>query len=97
LRIYGVTRIISSPMEHHATLDRLKNLASKGWRVDFVKNDGNGVIDLSHLTELMTSEGKALFTVLYANNETGVINPIEEFRINAHDHGHLIHIDAVQA
>jgi cysteine desulfurase len=83
-------------MEHHATLDRLHYLKSKGFHVDLVKNDQNGQIDLENLKSLMKGD-KALLSFVHANNETGVINPIKELTRIAHEHGHLVHIDGVQA
>lgn len=97
LSSFGVKRIISSAMEHHATLDRLKYLESKGWEVAYVENDREGRINRDHLKNLLQDPRKALLTILYANNETGVINPIKEFANDVHSAEHLIHVDAVQA
>lgn len=97
LNAFGVKRIISSAMEHHATLDRLKYLESRGWSVVYVENNREGQINREHLITLLQDSPKALVSILFANNETGVINPIKDFSQLANERGHLIHVDAVQA
>jgi cysteine desulfurase len=92
----GVRRIVSSRMEHQATLDRLKHLEERGIEVQFIDNDGNGLLNLGHLEHLLAGE-KSLVSLLFANNETGVINPVKEICELVHSKGHLVHIDAVQA
>jgi cysteine desulfurase len=59
--------------------------------------DGNGVIDLAKLVELLAAARPALVSVMLANNETGVIQPVREVVVCAHRHGALAHCDAVQA
>lgn len=59
--------------------------------------DGNGVVDLAALDALLVEIGPAIVSIMLANNETGVIQPVAEAAGIAHAHGALIHCDAVQA
>jgi cysteine desulfurase len=59
--------------------------------------DGDGVIDLARLAELLATVRPALVSVMLANNETGVIQPVRELVACARRHGALVHCDAVQA
>jgi cysteine desulfurase len=93
----GVKRIVSSPMEHHATLDRLKHLSKKGFEIEFLRNDENGILDLEGLDKLLSVGTKTLVTLLFANNETGAINPIKEIGSIVRKYDHLFHVDGVQA
>lgn len=95
LEAHKITKIISSPLEHHATLDRLKYLAKRGFEVLMIPNDGNGQLDLEFLKTHATTN--TLVTLLSANNEIGTINPIKEIAEISHQKGALIHVDAVQA
>lgn len=97
LRSLGVKNIISSKMEHHATLDRLKYLEKHGFKVHFLNNDENGNLDLFQLDRLLASGSKSLVSLLFANNETGVINPIRKISEIVRKNGQLINIDGVQA
>lgn len=58
--------------------------------------DTNGLIDLAELREALQSNTAALVSLLWANNETGVIQPMREIAALAHEHGALVHADAVQ-
>ena len=69
--------IIISPIEHKSVLMPVKYLAKKGYKVDFLKIDNQGRIDLDHLKKIITS--KTLFVgVIHVNNETGVIQDLAE-------------------
>lgn len=92
---HGIKRIISSPLEHSATLDQLKYLAKHGIEIVWIKNDSEGQLDLDSVSQLV--QNHSLVTILHANNEIGTIHPIKEITQIVHDKGGLIHIDAVQA
>ncbi len=87
--------IVVSAIEHHAVLHPALELRKHGWRVDTVQVNPSGVIDLDHLQTLVSGE-TALVSVMHANNETGVIQPVREAADIAHKHGALLHTDAVQ-
>ncbi len=88
--------IITSAVEHPAVLEPCHVLESRGWRVDYVRVDENGRFDLDELKNLIDGD-TALVSVMWANNETGTIFPIQEIAQIAHAHGALFHTDAVQA
>lgn len=88
-------RLIVSASEHPAVLD---GAAATGLPVDHVPVDGNGVVDLEALADLLKAdERKALISVMTANNETGVLQPVQEIVQLAQTFGALVHTDAVQA
>lgn len=88
--------IITSAVEHPAILEPCRLLESRGWRVDYIGVDENGRFDLEQFKRVIDDQ-TALVSVMWANNETGTIFPIQEIAKIAHDHGALFHTDAVQA
>ena len=88
--------IITSAVEHPAILEPCRVLESRGWRVDFVRVDEQGRLDLEELKNLIDDQ-TALVSVMWANNETGTVFPVKEVAQIAHAHGALFHTDAVQA
>ena len=89
-------RIIISPIEHAAMLSTAKALVKEGFKVDFMKVDSEGVVDLDHLKSIMGSD-VILVACMTANNEVGTIEPIKEIAEIAHGAGALMFTDAVQA
>lgn len=94
----GCTRIITSPIEHHATLHTCTHLSStKGITLEYVKLRENGHVDLQDLEEkLAASPAKTLVTLMHANNEIGNITSIEAVGELCKQHGALFHADTVQ-
>lgn len=88
--------IITTRVEHPAVLNLAKHLQRKGFRVTFLSVDSQGMLDLDELRESIT-EDTALVSIMYANNETGVIFPIEEIGAIVKEKGAVFHCDAVQA
>ncbi len=88
--------IITSKVEHPAVKNLCEYLDRNGYRVTFVPVDGYGNLDLDHLYANLTDE-TAIVSLMWANNETGVIFPIEEIAQRAKAHGAVVHTDAVQA
>ena len=85
----GRTRRLISAIEHPSVL---------GGGGEILPVDTNGIIDLDRLEErLLADDTPALISVMLANNETGVIEPIEDVVAIAHRHGALVHCDAIQA
>ena len=94
----GCTHIISSPIEHHATLHTVQSVEKRGLAtVALVNLLEDGQIDLTHL-ELLLKEapGKTLVTLMHANNEIGNISDVEAIGKLTHEHGALFHSDMVQ-
>ncbi len=92
----GRTHIVTSKIEHHAVLHTCKALEKEGFEVDYVGVDADGVIDLEQLRRTVTDK-TAVVAIMYANNEIGTIEPIEEIIEIAHSKGALMFTDAVQA
>lgn len=88
--------IITSNVEHPAIKNSLERLEKKGYRVTFVPVDTKGRLDTDLVYSSM-SDDTALVTLMWANNETGVIFPIKEIASKARERGILFHTDAVQA
>jgi cysteine desulfurase len=88
--------IITSRVEHPAVLTQCRNLSKRGYRVTELNVDGQGRLDLKELEAALDND-TVLVTLMYANNETGVIFPIEEAARMAKEKGALFHTDAVQA
>ncbi|MDA0239668.1 MAG: cysteine desulfurase family protein [Proteobacteria bacterium] len=87
----GPSRILVSAVEHDSVLAVAEN-------AETIPVDENGLVELDELKRLLEeSDEPTLVCVMYANNETGVIQPVEEIVKIAHDHGALVHCDAVQA
>ncbi|PIP13814.1 MAG: cysteine desulfurase NifS [bacterium (Candidatus Stahlbacteria) CG23_combo_of_CG06-09_8_20_14_all_34_7] len=87
--------IITSSIEHHAVLKSVEYLAKEGFIYDIVKVNEDGIIDIDHLKSLIKPE-TILISVMYANNETGAIQPIEDIGKIAKEKGIYFHTDAVQ-
>jgi len=100
LAIFGLVRsgdhVISSTIEHHAVLNSCKHLAEKGIEVTSLPVDGRGLIDPDDLRRALRSNTK-LVTIMFANNETGVIQPVEEVGKICAEAEIYFHTDAVQA
>lgn len=92
----GRRTILYSAIEHHAVMNTAKALAEEGWTVKVVRVGTDGVLDLDDLAAKL-DETTALVAVMRANNETGVVQPVEEAARLAHAKGALVHCDAVQA
>jgi len=88
--------IVTSQVEHPSTLALLRHLETQGVRVSYLPVDGQGRLDLGELERAMT-EDTALVSLMWANNETGVLFPIAEAAAMARARGVLFHTDAVQA
>lgn len=88
--------IITAVTEHKAVLDTAKKLEKRGYRITYLPVNRDGLIDLDQLREAITDK-TILISIMYANNEIGVIQPIREIGRIARERGVLFHTDAVQA
>ncbi|MDD2851952.1 MAG: cysteine desulfurase NifS [Desulfuromonadaceae bacterium] len=88
--------IVTSRVEHPAILTQCRNLRQKGYHVTEVGVDGAGRLDMDELKAAVTDD-TAIVSLMWANNETGVIFPVEEAAAIAQAKGALFHSDAVQA
>jgi cysteine desulfurase len=89
-------RIVVSAIEHNSVLETALFMESRGFRLSVLPVQANGMVDPNELTEALGPD-VALVSVMAVNNETGVIQPIEELGIRAKQAGALFHVDAVQA
>jgi cysteine desulfurase len=88
--------VISSTIEHHAVLHACKHLEEIGCEATFVPVDGRGIVDPDDVQRALRPNTK-LISIMMANNETGVLQPVEEIGKIAAEAKILFHTDAVQA
>ena len=88
--------IITQVTEHKAVLDTCKRLEKSGYRVTYLPVKADGLIDIEDLKRAMDDK-TILVTIMIANNEIGVVQPVAEIGKLCHDKGVLFHSDAVQA
>src|SRR5690242_4961581 len=88
--------IITQVTEHKAVLDTCKKLEKMGYRVTYLPVGADGLIDIEDLKRAI-DEKTILVSIMYANNEIGVVQPIREIGALCHEKGVLFHTDAVQA
>jgi cysteine desulfurase len=88
--------IITSEVEHPAVLNVCRHLEKKGYTVTYLSVNAQGQLDLDEVEAALTGN-TALVSLMYANNETGTIFPIEQVGAMAKEYGALFHVDAVQA
>ena len=96
-RAFGGSKrgIVTTAIEHHAVLNTCKALGSAGHQVTYLPVSTKGIVELEALSRSLGSDA-ALVSVMHANNETGVIQPVEEIARMLRGRGILFHVDAVQ-
>jgi len=93
----GITRIIISPIEHHAVLHTATYLEeAKGVQVDYVDVDDQGHVDYEHLQSLLESGPRALVCLMHANNEIGTLTDIQRVGEMCNQYEAFYHSDTVQ-
>lgn len=88
--------VITTNIEHHSTLHTLKYLEEKGFEVTYVEVNSNGIVDANKIKNAIRKD-TILISVMYANNEIGTIQPIEEIGNIAKENNIIFHTDAIQA
>jgi cysteine desulfurase len=88
--------IITTQVEHPAVLIVCKQLETQGYSVTYLSVNRQGQLDLDELEASLTGN-TALVTIMYANNETGTVFPIEQIGMRVKEKGAIFHVDAVQA
>jgi cysteine desulfurase len=100
LAVFGSVRpgdhVITSAVEHHAVLHAVERLSERGVDVEFLPVDGQGVVAAEDVRKALRPY-TSLISVMMANNETGVLQPVEEIGRIAGEAGIRFHVDAVQA
>ena len=89
------TVIYTSEIEHHSILNAIESMSRKGNIVKYLPVDQHGIIDISKVD--WNINNPKLVSLMLANNEIGTIQPIKDFSQIVHQHGGIIHTDAVQA
>lgn len=92
----GRRHIVTVATEHKAVLDPCRQLAASGWRVTVLPVADTGLVDLDAVARAITPD-TVLVSVMLANNEIGVLQPVADIARLAHAQGALMHTDAVQA
>jgi cysteine desulfurase len=96
-RMQGGGHVISAKTEHHAVLNAIEHLEKhEGFEVTWLNVSRDGIIDLDQLADAIRPETR-LVSIMTANNETGVIQPIREISRICREHGVLLHMDMVQS
>lgn len=88
--------IVTVVTEHKAVLDPVRSLERRGWRITVLPVGRDGIVDVSAVADAVTDR-TALVSVMAANNEIGVLQPVRAIADVAHAKGALMHTDAVQA
>jgi len=88
--------LVTLPTEHKAVLDTSKHLEKEGFRVTYLPVRPDGLVDIEELKKAL-GPGTILVSIMAANNETGVIQPLAEIGRLCHERGILFHTDAAQA
>ncbi len=104
LAIFGVAdfgfasgdHVVTSTIEHHAVLNACKHLAGRGCEITYVPVDGRGLVDPADVKRAIRPTTK-LISIMFANNETGVVQPVAEIGKIAAEADVYFHSDAVQA
>jgi cysteine desulfurase len=100
LALFGLARpsdhVITSTIEHHAVMNACKQLESQGCEVTWVPVDGRGLVDPADVQRALRPNTR-LISIMTANNETGVLQPVEEIGKIAAEADVYFHTDAVQA
>ena len=95
LRVRG-DHLVTVATEHKSVLDSCKRLEAQGWRVTRLGVERDGLLDLDALRDALTGK-TVLVSVMIANNEIGVLQPMAEIARIVHEAGALLHTDAAQA
>ncbi len=92
----GARHMVTMATEHKAVLDPIRRLEREGWRITTLAPRGDGLVDLDQLRDAMQAD-TVLVSIMYANNEIGVIQPIGEIGRLCRERGVVFHCDAAQA
>lgn len=87
--------LITTAIEHPSVIGPAKHLESQGWKVTYLPVDAQGFIDLAEFKKAVTKE-TSIISIMWANNEIGTLEPIEEIAAFAQEKGIYFHTDAVQ-
>ncbi|RMD49403.1 MAG: aminotransferase class V-fold PLP-dependent enzyme, partial [Ignavibacteria bacterium] len=92
----GRNKIIATAGDHHAVIESIERLSEEGFQTELIPLRKDSSVDLESLSETI-DKGTSLISAIHYNNETGVINPIEEISNMKNEHAFYFHTDAVQS
>ncbi|MBC6610182.1 cysteine desulfurase [Hymenobacter sp. BT507] len=97
IQTLGLTRAITSPLEHHAVLHPLQALEKSGAiTLHYVQHDAQGTLDLAHLEKLLAGQPRTLVSLMHGNNEVGNLNDVQAISDICRQHQAVFHTDTVQ-
>lgn len=97
VQTYGITHVISSPIEHHAVEQTLHNMSKRGMiKLSMVNLDAKGHVDMAHLESLLKATPNSLVSLMHANNEVGNLLDIARVGELCEANGAYFHSDTVQ-
>jgi len=88
--------VAASAIEHMSVLNPMKELQKNGFTFNLIPVDSNGIVDLEKLDEVIT-KNTTVVSIMYANNEIGTVEPVEEISKIVHEKGSYLHVDATAA
>ncbi|REE00421.1 cysteine desulfurase family protein [Marinoscillum furvescens] len=97
IEAYGIQKIITTPLEHHAVLHTVQALEKQGKEVHYLAVDEKGQIDINEIEAELKKEPNTLVTLMHANNEIGTLNDIYAIAELCHEYGAIFHSDTVQS
>ncbi|GHA67485.1 cysteine desulfurase family protein [Pontibacter akesuensis] len=96
-RSLNIKHAVTSKMEHHAVLHTMELLEKQeGVHVTYLRHDGQGVLDLEHLEEVLANQPQTLVSIMHANNEIGNLNDVEAIGAICRKYNAVFHSDTVQ-
>lgn len=96
-RSLNIKHAVTSKMEHHAVLHTMELLEKQeGVQVTYLRHDGQGVLDLAHLEEILANQPQTLVSIMHANNEIGNLNDVEAIGAICKKYNAVLHSDTVQ-
>ncbi|MCC9136416.1 cysteine desulfurase family protein [Pontibacter silvestris] len=97
VRTLGITHAVTSKLEHHAVLHTMEMLEKHdGIKLDYLRYNERGVLDLEHLEELLANNPQTLVSIMHANNEIGNLNDIKAIGEICRKYNAIFHSDTVQ-
>lgn len=97
IEAYGITHAVTSPLEHHAVLHTLEELAQNGSiHLDVLKVDSRGEIDLQQLEDLLQQNPRTFVSLMHGNNELGNLIDLQKISDIVHQYNGIFHSDTVQ-
>ena len=88
--------VAASAIEHISVINSMKDLQKNGFTFNLIPVDSNGIVDLEKLDEVIT-KNTTVVSIMYANNEIGTVEPVEEISKIVHEKGSYLHVDATAA